>query len=318
MAILVFGGAGFIGTHLLESLKRQHNGVVYAVDLREPKRIISGVSYITYDVRNLSGLSFEEPIERIYNLAAVHQTPGHETAEYYETNIAGAVEVTAFARRNHVREIIFTSSISIYGPSEEPKTESSAPNPQSAYGASKLLAEQIHRRWVEEDDQRRLVIVRPAVVFGFGEGGNFTRLAKLLRKGFFIYPGRKDTIKACIYVEDLIEAIEHARGVADRIVTFNGCYPDRYTIAQIVETFRRVQFPRVKTILLPLPVMMALAKLFYLTRWLQIGIHPERILKLVRSTDIIPEWLEAKGFARRNALPDALKRWADASQHRFD
>lgn len=318
MAILVFGGAGFIGTHLLESIKRNDNGVIYAVDLHAPKRPISGVNYIKHDVRDLSGLSFAEPIERIYNLAAVHQTPGHETAEYYETNIAGAVEVTAFARRFHICEIIFTSSISIYGPSEESKTEASTPNPQSAYGASKLLAEQVHRRWAEEESARRLVIVRPAVVFGHGEGGNFTRLARFLSKGFFVYPGRKDTIKACIYVEDLITAIEHARGVRDRVVTFNGCYPDRYTIEQIVETFRHPYFPHVKTFLLPLPMMMILARFLYLTRWARIGIHPERILKLVRSTDILPTWLETHGFEHGNALPHALKRWADASQNRFD
>jgi hypothetical protein len=43
--------------------------------------------------------------------------------------------------------------------------------------------------------------LQAAVIFGAGEGGNFTRLAKLLQKVFFVYPGRKDTIKACFYVK---------------------------------------------------------------------------------------------------------------------
>lgn len=318
MAIVIFGGAGFIGTHLIEFLSREQGEPLVSVDVREPRIRRDGVTYLKHDVRDLSGLHISEPVSRIYNLAAIHQTPGHETAEYYETNIAGAVEVTGFARRYRVHDMIFASSISIYGPSEEPKTEASIPNPQSAYGASKLLAEQIHRSWNAEDAARHLVIVRPAVVFGPGEGGNFTRLAKLLRHGLFIYPGRKDTIKACIYVEDLIDAIEHARSVTEQCVIFNGCYPDRYTISDIVDAFRNRYFPDVRIIIVPLPVMLFAAKLLQIMSWLPIGIHPERVVKLVRSTDITPAWLLSRGFARYRGLDIALAKWSRATDGRFD
>lgn len=318
MAILIFGGAGFIGTHLAQILIRDGQGPIFSVDICSPRQPVTGVTYIRHDVRDLSGMNIDGPVDRIYNLAAIHQTPGHETAEYYETNIAGAVEVTAFARRHNVHEIVFTSSISIYGPSEDPKTESSPPNPQSAYGASKLLAEKIHSRWAEESETRRLVVVRPAVVFGRGEDGNFTRLAKLLRQGWFIYPGRKDTIKACIYVDDLIAAIENMRALRSRLVIFNGCYPDRYTIENIVDAFRMQHFPQVRTIAAPMFLMMAAARILHMTRFIPLGIHPERILKLVRSTDIVPECLLAHGFARSNALGEALSKWEAASNGRFD
>jgi nucleoside-diphosphate-sugar epimerase len=99
---------------------------------------------------------------------------------------------------------------------------------------------------MEEDSSRKLVICRPAVIFGHGEGGNFTRMAKLLKKGFFIYPGRKDTVKACFYVGDLLEAIEYAARHNQRFTLLNGCYPDRYTMEQIVDTFRQHHFPRPK------------------------------------------------------------------------
>ncbi len=79
--------------------------------------------------------------------------------------------------RHGASSLFFTSSISVYGPTEEPRTESSPLAPVSAYGESKLEAEGIHRRWVEAAAGRRLVVVRPAAVFGPGENGNFTRLA---------------------------------------------------------------------------------------------------------------------------------------------
>ncbi len=88
------------------------------------------------------------------------------------------------------------------------------PEPVSDYGRSKLLAEGIHRQWLAGEAARRLVIARPAVIFGQGEGGNFTRLAKALRKGTFVYPGRKDTIKCCGYVGEIVRSMDHAMGLA--------------------------------------------------------------------------------------------------------
>lgn len=316
--IIVFGGSGFIGSHLLRKLVAQGGHSIYSVDIREPKIRVEGVNYIRGDVRDLGNLDIPDTIDMIFNLAAVHTTPGHPTHEYYETNIRGATEITAFARRRNIANIIFTSSISVYGPSEDTKTEQTPVAPESAYGWSKWLAEGIHRSWLEEDEARRLVICRPAVIFGYKEGGNFTRLASLLKKGFFIYPGRKDTIKGCFYVEDLVDALLYANGLGERYILFNGCYPDRYTIEQIVESFRADHFPKAKTYLVPYFVLVMIAKLLRPFSALGLGIHPERVMKLVRSTDILPGWLLEQGKAASGRLPSALERWKADSQGRFD
>lgn len=315
--IIVFGGGGFIGSHLLRRLAKQGTHRLVSVDIRSPKIHVPGVDYIIADVRDLSGFDVDGEIEMIYNLAAVHTTPGHETHEYYETNILGATEITKFARRRGVTKIFFTSSISVYGPSEENKTEASRPQPESAYGWSKWLAENIHRSWLAEDAAHTLVICRPAVIFGFGEGGNFTRLAKLLRKGFFIYPGRKDTIKACFYVEHLIDAIEYSLSTGEKYILFNGCYPDRYTLEQIVEAFRRDHFPAARTFMVPRQVLMSIAMALKPASRAGIGIHPERVMKLVRSTDISPGWLSSQGVAKSGLLPAALQDWKEDSSGTF-
>jgi nucleoside-diphosphate-sugar epimerase len=314
--IIVFGGSGFIGSHLCRRLAAAGERVL-SVDARDPAERVAGIEYRRGDVRDLSGFDAGGPVKRIYNLAAVHTTPGHPTHQYYEANILGALETTAFARRCDVNEIVFTSSISVYGPSEESKTELSSPAPTSAYGWSKFLAERAHRAWLDEDERHRLVICRPAVIFGHGEGGNFTRLAKLLRQGFFIYPGRKDTIKACFYVEDLIDAIESARQETDRFVLFNGCYPDRYTLEQIVEAFRAHHMPNARTIMLPRMAVTSAAAVLRPVSAIGLGIHPERVTKLVKSTDIIPQWLQSRGLTKPNRLREALAHWAASSNGMF-
>lgn len=316
-SIVVFGGSGFIGTHLLRRLVSEGTNSIISFDLRDPKERLPGVVYRVADVRNLRDLNVETEVARIYNLAAVHTTPGHPDHEYFETNVAGAVEITSFAARHAVPEIIFTSSISVYGPGESVKTEETPLEPVSSYGFSKALAERIHQNWLEADSNRRLTIVRPAVVFGKGEGGNFTRLARLLQKGFFVYPGRKNTVKACIYVGDLLEAIEFARSSPERFVLFNACYPDRYTIEDIVNAFRSTAFPNAREFLIPEPAVKAAAGVLRPFSALGLGIHPDRVMKLVRSTDIAPGWLQSKGQAQLGRLQSALLRWKDESSGLF-
>ena len=315
-SVIVFGGSGFIGTHLTRRLSAAGTRVV-SVDIREPRERLAGVDYRRGDVRALATFSLNEPVDRIYNLAAVHTTPGHPTHEYYETNVAGALEITKLAERSGINEIVFTSSISVYGPSEEMKTEESRPAPTSAYGWSKLLAERVHDDWFNRRDGRRLTVVRPAVVFGPGEGGNFTRMAALLAKGFFIYPGRKDTIKACIYVQDLLEAIEYARSSNRTKIVFNGAYPERYTLEQIVGTLIRDHFPQARTVLIPQTAVTGAAKVLGVIDIFKLGIHPDRVMKLVQSTDIYPRWLTEHGFKFPTSLEDVLKRWSKQTNASF-
>ena len=315
--IVVFGGSGFVGTHLTRSLVAQGEQVV-SVDIRPQRETLPQVDYRKGDVRDLSAFDAGGPVKTIYNFAAVHTTPGHPFWEYYDTNINGAIEITNWARRNNVNDIVFTSSISVYGPSEETKTEDSKPDPQSAYGYSKLMAERIHRIWFDEQPGRTLTVVRPAVVFGQGERGNFTRLARLLQKGFFIFPGRRDTIKACVYVEDLLDSIAYARSTPEPYKVYNAAYPERYTLEQVVSLFISDHFPKGKTYTIPRGIVMGSATVLEKTSFIKVGIHPERVMKLVRSTDIFPGWLVSKGYVFPYNLKTGLQRWSDQSSKAFD
>jgi len=315
--IVVFGGAGFIGTHLMDQLKAEGFSRIISIDASAPKRPVKGVTYRLHDVRHLDDVNFDEPVSLIFNLAAVHTTPGHEPWEYYDTNVLGAISIVRFARRHRTKSMVFTSSISVYGPDENAKVESCLVTPVSDYGRSKFMAEQVHRAWLEESPDFKLVISRPAVVFGLGEGGNFTRLASMLKKGFFVYPGRRDTIKSCIYVRDLTSWLIDAAKRSDRYIIFNGAYSERYTIEQIVDTFREVAFPNARTYLLPAVVLKAMAALLRPLSSTGLGIHPDRIKKLMASTNVLPDWAESAGLQTSGRLKKGLEEWRIAGGGHF-
>jgi nucleoside-diphosphate-sugar epimerase len=310
MRAVIFGGSGFIGTHLTNALVREGAEVLVA-DLVPPGDLPEGAWFEQTDVRNPIQISRSAPFDAVYNLAAVHRTPGHAPAEYYETNVGGATNVTDWCEAGGERYIFFTSSISVYGPVETPTAETAAPTPESDYGRSKLEAERIHHRWREAAEGRRLTVVRPGAIFGAGEGGNFTRLAESLRTRRFMYPGRNDVVKACGYVGDLVAARKFVESLPDEQITFNFAYPDAYTSREVCEAFHEVAgLPLPRNLPAPL-IRLAVATLgtgLLGRRGSDIG---ERIVKLVNSTYIVPQVLIDRGFSWPTDLKLGLKSWLD-------
>ena len=319
--IVIFGASGFIGSHFVRMLKERGIKEIIAVDIVKPEgSIYSGVKYIHYDVRKKIPTDLIIEPDVVINLAAVHRTPGHEDHEYFDTNVKGAKNVVDFCERTGCNTLWFTSSISVYGPSEEPMYETSPLNPESAYGMSKQQAEAIHREWQEKDSLRKLVVARPAVVFGARENGNFTRLAKALKKGFFVFPGRSDTIKGCGYVEDLIGSFFFMQEQPEPFILFNYCYPKPYTIKDICEAFVKVADLHRPLGTVPLSLMVNVARVFqYLDKMgLKNGIHPERMYKLIRSTHIVPDELMKRGYPYQTDIEEGLRRWlADEPKGEF-
>jgi len=310
---IVFGGAGFIGSHLLAHLAAggEYERLVSA-DLNPPRFATPSVEYLQVDVRRPILNEICPGATEIYNFAAVHITPGHEDWEYFWTNVQGAAHICDYARRCGVNRLVFTSSIAVYGATEALKDEESELPPDSGYGRSKLCAEEIHRLWQrEKPGERRLVVVRPAAIYGHTERANFTRLAGLLHRGRFVFPGRTDTIKSCGYVKDLVDSMGFMLKRCEGIETYNFCHSSRYTTAEICAAFSRVAgYPRAR-LKIPLTPMLWAGWAFevaYRMGW-KTSINRARVLKLVRSNNISPRKLKQAGFPYRFDLDSSLADW---------
>lgn len=329
MNFIITGGTGFIGTHLTNLIKEFHPEVnIYNLDIVKPgtnnpviknykPAVLPGKHlesvWVNCDVRktidNLPFVPTENDV--IFNFAAVHRTPGHEDHEYFETNILGAENVTAFAEKYGIRRIVFTSSIAPYGASEELKKETTLPMPNTAYGISKLVAEKIHAIWQARDAKnRQLVIVRPGVVFGHGENGNFTRLYWAIRSHKFAYPGRKDTIKACIYVKDLVRfMLYRLEQGKEGVELYNCTYEPAYSIEQICKTMMRETGMKCWIPELPGGFLMTAAHIIGPLGGKALGIHPARVRKLMISTNICGEKLSKSGFKFKYTFDEAIRDW---------
>ncbi len=316
---IIFGGSGFIGTHFSNYLEDIGSEFLIA-GIVEP--IKKKLSFEVSDVRERISLDSENNSETIIiNLAAVHKTPGHPNEDYFETNIKGAENVCDFARKKRINTIVFTSSIAVYGTYEDRKSEETLPMPDIPYGISKLTAEYIHKKWQAEDPlKRRLIILRPGVVFGMYEKANFTRLINSLKSNYFAYVGRKDTKKACIYVKDLAQAIyEFSIDKSINIDTFNVSYNPSLSIQDIVSSVSETGNMRFSRFVVPRWLIIFLSSiLYYIFR--KKDFNPQRMRKLIISNDIdsekinnkikfnfgfskgISDWMSETEFLRENKI----------------
>ena len=320
MNYFITGGSGFIGTHLTNLLKERFPHChIYNLDIVENSQE-GKVTYIYCDVRkpiHLEEVTVTED-DVIFNFAAVHRTPGHSDHEYFETNILGAENVTAFAEKYGIRRIVFTSSIAPYGAAENLKEEITVPTPNTPYGISKLVAEKIHTIWqAKNSSERQLTIVRPGVVFGKGENGNFTRLYWGLRGRKFMYPGRKDTVKACIYVKELVcfmlyRLEHHEQGVE----LYNCTFEPAYTIEQIVATMNKVTGLNRTAPLIPAWILMPAAAVIGCLG-APMGICPARVRKLMVSTNICGKKLADSGFHFHYTFEEAIADWFKDNDNQY-
>lgn len=328
---VLFGGSGFIGSYLAIELLEQHivDSVVIA-DIsvnteRWPEQL---KKYLTDGLVQIVSLDVRQPItsanlpshaELIVNLAAIHREPGHEPGEYFETNLPGAENVCDWARKVNCRNIIFTSSIAVYGASEktvQKKDETSLPMPNTPYGISKLVAEKIHTAWQAESVDRRLLIVRPGVIFGAGEKGNVTRMVRGILGYYFVFAANKQMRKAGGYVKELCSAIvwmykkQLQENTAVSLFNFSmepTPMMEEYAHAIMQTAGKSRYIPSV-----PLAVLMFLATGWYIINSLfgrSTDINPVRVSKLRRSNYIVPQALIDAGYQYRFDLKKAMQDW---------
>lgn len=266
-ALLVTGGAGYIGSHVVKQLARCGRSVVVLDNLSRGFRdaVVAGtlVEGDTSDHALVDRILREHDVDSVLHFAAFTVVPESvaDPLKYYRNNTCATRNLLECCAARGVRNFIFSSTAAVYGiPATEYAREDSPLAPINPYGASKLMSE-IMLRDVGAASAMRHVILRYFNVAGCdpeGEIGQSTREATLLvkvaceaavgrRSEIAIfgtdYPTRDGTgVRDYIHVTDLADAHVRALEYLERggpSGTFNCGYGHGYSVREVLDAVAR-------------------------------------------------------------------------------
>lgn len=220
MKLLITGGAGFIGSHLLELLA-QHSEIeaVVADNLSSGScdNVPSSIKLEKCDIRSkeLENLFAEEHFDAVIHLAAQTMVPYslEHPQEDCDINLLGLLNVLECCRKYGVATVVFSSSAAVYGDNlNVPLRETEVPQPTSFYGLTKMASEH-YLRLYHELYHLNTIVLRFANVYGErqgmgGEGGVVSIFCKLLAqgKGLTVF-GNGEQTRDFVYAGDIAKAL---------------------------------------------------------------------------------------------------------------
>jgi GlcNAc-P-P-Und epimerase len=244
----VTGGGGCVGRCLLRYLLDADWKIKVLLLPGEvdgfPFRNNSDVDYVTGSLDDVQPRDVPEEAMIFHLAAQVHTVPktSEQRERFFAVNRDGTARLAGIAQERKARGFVFLSTIAVYGGQLEQQEcdESARPQPQSPYAESKLQAEQ---KLEEILGQRTpYVILRPSVIYGPGDRGNFANMINAVAKGSFPVVDGGSARKNTLYVKNLAATMGY---LAEMIVTlpatvFNVADPEPHSMREIAETVAKV------------------------------------------------------------------------------
>jgi UDP-glucose 4-epimerase len=251
LRVLVTGGAGFIGHHLVRGLLARGDQVSVIDDFSTGIR--SRLDMFRDRITLVEG-SILDPVALDEALAGceviLHEAAIPSVARSLitprltnEVNVAGTIEVMLAAARHRIRRVVLAGSSSVYGiPRTLPCEEDQRPDPQSPYAASKLAAEHyVHT--LGRLHGIETVVLRYFNVFGPGQDPASEYAAVVPRFTTAVLEGRQPTVNGSgeisrdfTYVDNVVEANLLASGsTSPSMLTCNVACGSRYTLLELLE-----------------------------------------------------------------------------------
>ncbi len=220
---LVTGGAGFIGSHLVDRLVKEKKTVIVLDNLatgniKNLSNVKNKIKFINIDISKYSK-KFEKlfkNVDLVYHLAALADiVPSiNDPKKYFDTNVNGTMNVLNAANKNKVKKLIYAASSSCYGiPKRYPISEEAPINAKYPYALTKYLAEELILHWGEVYKMKNISLrffntygprSRTSGVYGAVFG---VFLAQRINNKPLTIVGDGNQTRDFLFVKDLVEAI---------------------------------------------------------------------------------------------------------------
>jgi nucleoside-diphosphate-sugar epimerase len=213
MNVLVTGGTGFVGSHLVRRLlSRGHR--VTSLDknpgLFDDELRTAGATLLSGSVTDFGDVDRAVAgNEVVYHLASPFGDILQPDKAYWDIEVEGTRNVLTSAKRHGVRRVVHCSTQGVHGIIESPPGDEDSPlAPRDYYCYSKVEGEKVVHEFLRQGMD--IVIVRPTSVYGPGDIRGWLALYQMIAKGWFLMIGSGRTLNHPVYVENLVDLLELA------------------------------------------------------------------------------------------------------------
>jgi len=263
--ILVTGGTGFIGGHLVEAFLKKGEDFVCLVRKESNCQPLAkkGIKLAFADLKDRKKLFFElekvGKIDVVLHLASFLSDEPVPYRLFYENNVLGTKNLADFFLDKKLKRFVYYGSIAGMGiRNVRGLVDESTPcKPDLPYGRSKLEAEKVLLSYFKKY-QFPVVILRPPTVYGPGEKRNFLTFCQAIKSSLFKIIGSGENLMSFCYVGNLIQptfAAAEKKKIEGEVFLVADSEP--VTIRQMVETIAKIE----KVKLSPIKIPMSLAKI---------------------------------------------------------
>jgi UDP-glucose 4-epimerase len=254
MSVLVTGGAGFIGSHVVDELVKQNNDVIVLDDLSGgfKENVNLNAKFIKGDICDyelVKKIFSENKIKYVYHLAAyAAEGLSHFIKRFnYNNNLIGSVNLINQSVINKVKCFVFTSSIAVYGKNQLPMTEDTIPMPEDSYGIAKYAVE-LELECSHKMFGLNYIIFRPHNVYGERQniGDKYRNVIgifmnQILQNKPLTIFGDGEQSRAFSYIGDVAPVIARAVNIEEVYNdVFNVGADIPYTINQLIERIKEI------------------------------------------------------------------------------
>lgn len=308
MKVALIGGSGFVGTRLIDLLQQDSNEILN-ID-KNQSHFFSKITTIG-DVRDREQLTkLLKDTDVVVLLAAEHRDDVTPITKYYDVNVAGMQNTLAAMKANHIKRIIFTSSVAVYGLNKENPNEEYPKDPFNHYGKSKWMAEMELEKWYKEHPDWNINILRPTVIFGERNRGNVYNLLKQISTGKFAMVGKGENRKSMAYVGNIVAFIKFL--IDQKTIGYNVYnYIDKpdFTMNELVDHVGKVLKKHIPATHFPYWLGMAGGYCFDVLAWMirkKMTVSSVRVKKFCATTQFDASKVNSSGFKAPYTLREGL------------
>jgi 2-alkyl-3-oxoalkanoate reductase len=213
MRVLVTGGTGFVGSHLVRRLLARGHEVV-SLDknpgLFDDELRSGGAKLTTGSVTSADDVNCAiAGCELVYHLASPFGDILQPDAAYWDIEVNGTRNVIEAAMRHQIRRVVHCSTQGVHGIIDQPPGDENSPVvPRDYYCYSKAEGERVCQEFIAKGMD--VVIVRPTSVYGPGDTRGWLKLYRMVASGWFLMVGDGRTLNHPVYVENLVDVFELA------------------------------------------------------------------------------------------------------------